>query len=69
MAWMVERWGLDALGAGVDFKMVIKMARAADVYRVFQKQSEKDGLQRMTPEDWALIKDVLSKTEGWQDGR
>lgn len=69
LAWMTERWGVEALGADVDFKLAVKMLKAQDVYRVFEKQSEKDGLARMTPEDWALIQETLSVIEGWQHAR
>jgi hypothetical protein len=62
---MTERRGLEALGAEVDFKLVVKMLKAYDVHRVFQKQAETDGLQRMTPEDWALVTETLAAIEEW----
>jgi hypothetical protein len=49
----------------VDFKLIVKMLKASDVYRVFQKQSDTDGLQRMTPEDWALVTETLAVIEEW----
>jgi hypothetical protein len=62
---LTERRGLEALGADVDFKLIVKMLKASDVYRVFYKQAEEDGLKRMTPEDWSLVTETLAIIEEW----
>jgi len=65
MGWLLDWQGMIP---GVDFTMLVKAGRALRVYQVFQKLGEKNGQERMTSEDWEIVKAVLTIIEGWDAG-
>lgn len=62
MGWLIERWGIAALGNEPDFKQIARSGQALDVYAAFKKLTEQ-GMEKMTPDEWRIVREAKEKME------
>jgi hypothetical protein len=57
---MLERWGVNLLGPEPNFRTLVRVSKALNVYHVFKKE-----IKDRTDDDWRIISDTLRVVEGW----